>query len=871
MCLQVSNGHCKSSNNFDTEEECLDHNGHYWCGGPEPPCADNPDFEDAQSFDCAGWGGFDCTDYQNWGYSDEEGAEIMAACPETCGTVCDADAMAQLVPAGGALGTCLDISSCGLAYGANCIIECNGDESLPVVCNGGTLLTPAACCAPGTTWSGDNGTACAQCLPGKFDDDNDSATPCVDCVAGRFSAEVGVAGSCEGVCSPGTEGPSGSTSADLCIGCASGTSDHDSDPTTPCDTCAPGRYSAQVGVDGPCDEVCSPGTYAPLLTTQCADQHPMCGEFVSCCPGENGASGCGISDCSNPVSSGGSGNCEGTWMAAQCAVSCGCPLTHIDWSEDAAFEFCEACPEGQADLDSDVSTVCEPCPQGQFSDGADVACQPCPGATPFSNAGSSSTGCGVCTSTAFCEDDMWCVSGGASTGAGQCVSCLPGRYCGCYSSACSACELEPTIVSVQVFIYPYEVSWFIETIGDYSSIVEEIDYSYYYDAMVDTSYYYDAAYSESFQHSVPLATGLYALHFADSFGDGWHGGSITIAGLVEPIEVQGSGGNVEFEVLPAPFVAPEDCVAGTYDHDGSPCTSCIGCQPGFTSIPGATECFPVCLPGSFANSSLDWTTADSDTDCEPCPAGQYDDDQIVSTPCIDCAAGMYRSHTNNATSCLSCPADWPISSAGAASVAQCGACSITEMCDSDSLWCVIDPAGSPGVCDECQPGSFCGCVSSACSCTDSTALTIYITIGDYAEEISWTLANSNASLFDPIEKPPYWYEGSYGSMFSEEVEVPPGDYTLTYADTFGDGWNGGSIAVFGHIESIEPTGYGGSVPFSIASVLQVTAKQECPFGSYDDDLDACTPCTACPVGQYSNLTGSISLADCQPICSTGTI
>ena len=56
----------------------------------------------------------------------------------------------------------------------------------------------------------------------------------------------------------------------------------------------------------------------------------------------------------------------------------------------------------------------------------------------------------------------------------------------------------------------------------------------------------------------------------------------------------------------------------------------------------------------------------------------------------------------------------------------------------------------------------------------------------WAEEISWSIGFcSNTTVYTKKDK------------FIEDCCLPSGDYTLTCKDSYGDGWNGGSIEIYG--------------------------------------------------------------------------
>jgi hypothetical protein len=114
-----------------------------------------------------------------------------------------------------------------------------------------------------------NGTVsianCVPCEAGKTDADSNSSTPCEHCIPGRHSGGVAAVGQCSGSCLPGnstvgSDGRHEGQGAVDCIPCEAGKADHDHDSTTPCTLCDPGRFSEARGVAGDCQGTCLAGT-----------------------------------------------------------------------------------------------------------------------------------------------------------------------------------------------------------------------------------------------------------------------------------------------------------------------------------------------------------------------------------------------------------------------------------------------------------------------------------------------------------------------------------------------------------------------------------------------------------------------------------
>ena len=192
-------------------------------------------------------------------------------------------------------------------------------------------------------------TECEPCPPGRFDDDaadfiqtyethaavGGPLTPCIDCPRGRF---MPFAGQTECVaCSPGRTASfselqlahgradayisvggatrrRGDGGAGDCLQCPPGTHDHDSDPLSPCQPCAAGRFSGAHGASGPhCSGKCPAGT---------------------------------------------------GWLMSDFGTG-GAPPVGLNAT--TAASSCQRCPAGTTDRDNDPMNACEPCLAGRYS------------------------------------------------------------------------------------------------------------------------------------------------------------------------------------------------------------------------------------------------------------------------------------------------------------------------------------------------------------------------------------------------------------------------------------------------------------------------------------------------------------------------
>jgi hypothetical protein len=137
-------------------------------------------------------------------------------------------------------------------------------------------------------------------------------------------------------------------------------------------------------------------------------------------------------------------------------------------------------------------------------------------------------------------------------------------------------------------------------------------------------------------------------------------------------------------------------------------------------------------------------------------------------------------------------------------------------------------ADGDGICDDneiagCQDESACNYNPDA---TDSEnvigSLTISLTSGSWASEISWTLNGE-----------------SYGAPFEGLIELNPGLYIIEGADSYGDGWNGAEMTI---VDNASGTSSSFSVSGSSGSVeIEVTGAGGCDFES----CLGCTDASAC--------------------------
>ena len=143
---------------------------------------------------------------------------------------------------------------------------------------GSAPSTGGACakCQAGTFAKTGESQPCAdlKCPAGTTDHDSNPTTPCVKCTVGvDFTDKPGNAGNCTAVkkCKAGQLATFSATKDTACKDCAAGTTDHDSNPRTACAKCTPGiDFTDKPGNAGNCTAVkkCKAGQLATFSATK---------------------------------------------------------------------------------------------------------------------------------------------------------------------------------------------------------------------------------------------------------------------------------------------------------------------------------------------------------------------------------------------------------------------------------------------------------------------------------------------------------------------------------------------------------------------------------------------------------------------------
>ena len=158
-------------------------------------------------------------------------------------------------------------------------VECEAGSAPKASCEAGGTR-PCEKCPYGTFAAKGGAKACAdaKCAAGTTDHDSNPATPCANCTRGTYTDWPGNIGACRNVtkCAAGTEVSRAPTPARdvACTACAAGTTDHDADPATPCASCSQNTtYADTPGNVGECKPVtqCAVGTEVSRVPTLTRD------------------------------------------------------------------------------------------------------------------------------------------------------------------------------------------------------------------------------------------------------------------------------------------------------------------------------------------------------------------------------------------------------------------------------------------------------------------------------------------------------------------------------------------------------------------------------------------------------------------------
>ena len=551
----------------------------------------------------------------------------------------------------------------------------------------------------GLTTSDCSGT----CAPGRYSTQN--ALSCTDCEAGKYGVDSGLTTSdCSGACAPGrysgpglayciacSEGKYSTTAAqtnsDGCVDCASGsyaqpaassceicrmgTTDGDSQPSTPCEACLPGMFTA-AGHYGNCTH-CPHGYHD-------ADQDPAtpCDTDADTCVGTSSCDA--VPMVSNSLTNRQACEAEeGCVFHASPLCSAG---THVPTS---GMTDCPDCLPGRADEDSDPTTDCGECPQGRFSPSRATSCSPCESGF-VDHDRNPATPCVICEAGKYRSADI------------SCDDCTAGRFSRPGASSCSRCEsgfvdhdsdpATPCIICEAGRFKSEEWQCDDCPAGRYAQTSGAV-----YCIDCDAGQHVSTVGSDDFSDCVDCAPG----HYAD-------------------------------------FTGASDCIAcapGQYANTTARSIACIQCSAGrWAGVPGATECID-CVAGTHVLT----VGSDNISDCIDCAPGQYVDITGASSciecaagkfmsiagsddigDCIDCAPGRYANTTARSTACNNCSAGTWV---GVPSATECSECVAGKS---------LNVTGSSSDCLDCQEGQYTD-VPGRDFCTSCVPGTFSIAVG----------------------------------------------------------------------------------------------------------------------------------------------
>jgi hypothetical protein len=156
----------------------------------------------------------------------------------------------------------------------------------------------------------------------------------------------------------------------------------------------------------------------------------------------------------------------------------------------------------------------------------------------------------------------------------------------------------------------------------------------------------------------------------------------------------------------------------------------------------------------------------------------FSSDGVTEADCMDCVAGKFNPTAGGM--CTECATGKTTMVAGAISPAECV----------DELGPLPNPPTEP------NPPTNGGSVD----------VTINVATVAYGNEITWNVDGGTD-----------YGNGNYvdNEAYTETLSLAEGAHTLNCMDSYGDGWNGGSIEVVGLLDPVQPEGEGGSYDFTV--------------------------------------------------------
>jgi len=119
----------------------------------------------------------------------------------------------------------------------------------------------------------------------------------------------------------------------------------------------------------------------------------------------------------------------------------------------------------------------------------------------------------------------------------------------------------------------------------------------------------------------------------------------------------------------------------------------------------------------------------------------------------------------------------------------------------------------------CNPFEAAG-APAAEPAADCTTVTVSVHTATYATENTWQIDGGDLVG---------GYDYANNMHYTHEVCLADGEHTLTYYDSWSDGWHGGTIGVEGYVDTIAVTGSGGTATFTVGECTDDDAQAAALF------------------------------------------
>ncbi|WP_249755606.1 InlB B-repeat-containing protein [Microvenator marinus] len=760
-----------------------------------------------------------------------------------------------------------------------------GDSSTPSTPGDTNGTMPPSDCAAGET-----GSECTPCPEGTYCDGTSEPVECED---GTWDHDEDAATECQDwqSCEPGFAPESGSAVSDAtCVACPEGTFGDGNGACTSWTTCQPGERIAEMGSatqDRVC-ETCAEGTFSEgeNVTTCQAWQTCEPGTYVSQSPSASQNRGCAACAPGSFSTDEDAASCPPwtTCPAGTSVTSAGsstqdqtceaCPEgTFTQFPDSATCTPLEACPAGTYQVSpgaADEAPECETCETGSFCAGDDVPPVNCPAGTWDHDQNPAST----CVDWTTCEAGEYVKTPGSALVDQSCEACAEGTFStqpnveACLpAGACDAgsVEITPATETAPAVCEACEPGTYCAGAG--ASAVSCGNGTWDHDANPATPCrVWTACVAGQFVEvaGTDLSDQTCASCPADTFSDtsnatqclGW---TVCAAGTRETAAPSATSDRVctacaAGTYCPGGSSSSQGCENDTWDHDQDAATACESwstCEPSqYVATAGSAttdrQCdvcpegtysdqnnvmsctpFGACAPGTVEVTEA---TATTPAVCDPCPAGSYcpggsapeesctadtwDHDANPATPCVNwtvCAAGQFVQDTGTSLSdreCTSCAAETYSEGQNAAS------CTAWTICAAGTHETSAASATQDRVCTACAAGTYCpGGTDPQVTCTAGT----------------WDHDASASTACQP------WQDCQAGSAAQDGTSTTNRTCTTCQAGTYASQMNASTCL---------PCSAGEYCPEG------ATAREACPAGTFDDDLNATTVCASCGEGVY---------------------